>query len=638
MGLQSSGNVDIHVGSNPNLSITVQQTTEMKGTGIFSRFKITPVSVQITIEDKAIGTRSTVTIKGKDTEAANTIQRRFVGLLADGAAHNSIHTADDALGIVIKNGILGRNFVNLSKERKITEMFYELLDKSSVKSLNNINIQREKEHEKQKRRLYGKKGEPIAKVSEVSAEKRQEIRGRSDEIEEIKSKIEAAKARKEEIRMERDHIKKSLELLKERERKIISIKISAKEANERGVQAQGDQLDAVVLARDEYQRRDAALVQELEQQVLEVNEEYGISGIDTTVGTAGTMKDVNYKLIGLRKLQNAIQDVDSHPKSDKAWGKFYAKMQIYDNEEGIRFINKQFEMGNLNKEQLVRVLNRGTELAEKLLEKGSGISEGSTTRHAEVGPVRIERSDTRDAGVLLAAEMGQQFINVLKKIDPNSAQASPIPQEGKFQKVLDEIRPSRIGNPAEVSSPRPPPQAPTSVQGRVRVPSLPPRAQGEAPPPVQPAGAAPQRPRSQVQPVAPPPAQPAGSPSPRPSSRALPPAQPAARSYSLRPPPPKPIGGVQAASASSAQSPPVLPPGRGDRAGLSPLASQETRSDQEPRPITIAEERAAVKARREELQKRRDLIIAEGGATKPSKLLALNEEQARLEARAKELR
>lgn len=121
-----------------------------------------------------------------------------------------------------------------------------------------------------------------------------------------------------------------------------------------------------------------------------------------------------YKNIELQKKQNEtarmkdlekiIKELKKNPQSKKAWGRFYAKMELFDNPEGIQLLDQK--KGDV----------------QELLGKGVALAKSYKTTHTQVkgddlDRVSIEVTDQKSKTVRLAHQMEEKFIKILGKLD-----------------------------------------------------------------------------------------------------------------------------------------------------------------------------------------------------------------------------
>lgn len=120
---------------------------------------------------------------------------------------------------------------------------------------------------------------------------------------------------------------------------------------------------------------------------------------------AGTKEGIKankviYSVIGIRELHNVLENVKNNPKSTKAWGEFYAKVKLYQEEgnKGTDFLKTKLSSGDF--QLLQQALGKGMTLFQEY-----GAIGGEQAHHPEVGSVGIVTSG--DTGATWANEMMQ---------------------------------------------------------------------------------------------------------------------------------------------------------------------------------------------------------------------------------------
>lgn len=105
--------------------------------------------------------------------------------------------------------------------------------------------------------------------------------------------------------------------------------------------------------------------------------------------------------VGFANFQQILDNVQKHPNSKEAWGKFYAYVESYgDDEVGLKTLFQ-------HKEMVESLLNQGIALARHL-----------QTSYAEEGSIGISISNPEDPGVMIAEKMEHALLHVLEQLNP----------------------------------------------------------------------------------------------------------------------------------------------------------------------------------------------------------------------------
>lgn len=110
------------------------------------------------------------------------------------------------------------------------------------------------------------------------------------------------------------------------------------------------------------------------------------------------------KVRGRDNLDTVVKNLQKHPHSEQAWGRFYAFMEVIDNPNGIKLL-KEYE--TLHPGKIQSLLEQGTRLAKKL-----------QTSFGEEGGVSIEAHDPT-----IAQGMENTFNTILDKLQGRVSEA-----------------------------------------------------------------------------------------------------------------------------------------------------------------------------------------------------------------------